>query len=298
MLAVRKNLISVAKLVVDNGVLIEFVYTVCLIKDKGTRKLLLHGELKDGFYQVLPTSNHTSSKVKLACTCFSWETSLFSSQAFSISPFNISLGAYVGPSITHNKTFCITQQSQVSVPLDRSVCFSSFLADNVVNERLQKLVSLDLWHQRLGHPSSNVLQQVISLCKLPVAMKSKLSFCPSCKIGKAHALPFPQSDSHSTKPLELIHSNLWGPTPIPSLSGHRYYLIFVDDNSRLCWSNPLKNKSDVASTFNIVKAFVENQFQTTIKCFQTDGGTEFQPLYLGFLESSINLHATCPYTSQ
>ena len=89
-------------------------------------------------------------------------------------------------------------------------------------------VSLDIWHQRLGHPSPHVLNSLLSNCNLSVSMKSRLSFCTACKLGKAHALPFSLSGSHSKHPLELIHSDLWG----PSLTGHRYYIIFVDDFSR------------------------------------------------------------------
>ena len=52
--AIEKNLISVAKLIADNVVLIEFVNSACVIKDKVTRKLLLQGELRDGLYQLIP----------------------------------------------------------------------------------------------------------------------------------------------------------------------------------------------------------------------------------------------------
>ena len=43
--AIKKNLLSVAKLIVDNGVLIEFVNCACVIKDKATMRVLLRGEL-------------------------------------------------------------------------------------------------------------------------------------------------------------------------------------------------------------------------------------------------------------
>lgn len=75
-------------------------------------------------------------------------------------------------------------------------------------------------------------------------------------------------------------------------------IIFIDDFSRFCWLYPLKQKSEVASVFTLFKAFVENQFQTAIKKFQTDGGTEYMPLYSVFQKHGIELHLTCPYTSQ
>ena len=178
-------------------------------------------------------------------------------------------------------------------------CISSIQSVNTVNNvQTQKSVSIDIWHQRLGHPSSQVLSQVVSSCNLPIVMKSKLPFCTACKLGKSHALPFPLSDSQCTKPLELIHSDLWGPSPLPSNNGHRFYVIFVDDFSRFCWFYPLQSKSEVSTIFPIFKAFVENQFSTSIKAIQIDGGTEYKPLYSVFHQHGIALRISCPYTSQ
>lgn len=55
---IKKNLISVARLVTDCNVLIEFVNDVCLIKDKVTGMVLLQGELKSGLYQVSSPAVH------------------------------------------------------------------------------------------------------------------------------------------------------------------------------------------------------------------------------------------------
>ena len=32
--------------------------------------------------------------------------------------------------------------------------------------------------------------------------------------------------------LELVHIDLWGPSPVASLGGSRYYITFIDDSSR------------------------------------------------------------------
>ena len=49
--------------------------------------------------------------------------------------------------------------------------------------------------------------------------------------------------------LELIHTDLWGPSPVASLGGSRYYITFIDDSSRKVWVYFLKNKFDVFGTF-------------------------------------------------
>lgn len=47
----------------------------------------------------------------------------------------------------------------------------------------------------------------------------------------------------------LIHYDVWGPTPILVSSGIRWFVIFVDDCSRMTWLYLMKNKSEVAEFF-------------------------------------------------
>jgi len=133
-----------------------------------------------------------------------------------------------------------------------------------------------VWHFRLGLPSSDVVTRVVKENKLPVSdlQLNKESVCASCQMGKAKKLPFNSSNRTSTSPLQLIHSNLWT-SPVQSMSGYKYYALFVDDFSRFSWIYPLHAKSDTFSAFVQFKALVENQFSTTIKQLQTDGGGEY-----------------------
>ncbi|CAL2278094.1 unnamed protein product [Prunus armeniaca] len=86
------------------------------------------------------------------------------------------------------------------------------------------------WHQRLGHPHASVFQQVISHNNLPLSGSFATNvLCSACKLGKASKLPFHGSGSKTTKPLELLHSDVWGPSPIHSISGNKYYVLFLDD---------------------------------------------------------------------
>jgi hypothetical protein len=53
----------------------------------------------------------------------------------------------------------------------------------------------------------------------------------SCQLEKQPALPFNNSESIASASFDLIHSDVWGPFPVPSMSGSRYFVIFVDDFS-------------------------------------------------------------------
>ena len=95
-----------------------------------------------------------------------------------------------------------------------------------------------LWHWRLGHPS---LQKIWSI----ILVESSISSlgCDSCELGKHHRATFPSRvNSRSSFPFELVHSNIWGPNHMPSIKGFRYFLLFVDDFSRMTWLYFLKKR--------------------------------------------------------
>ncbi|KAJ3704083.1 hypothetical protein LUZ61_007788 [Rhynchospora tenuis] len=151
------------------------------------------------------------------------------------------------------------------------------------------------WHYRLGHPSKDVTLNVVNRFQLP-CISNKLTICHDCSIAKAHRLPFTASSSVSTFPLEIIHSDVWGPSPILSHNGFRYYVVFIDDYSKYTWVYFLKNKHEVPHIFSQFKAQVENLLQSTIKILRTDGGTEFKPI--AAQHPQITHQTSCPYTPQ
>ena len=70
---------------------------------------------------------------------------------------------------------------------------------------------------------------VVGLHKLDFK-KDKL--CDVCQFGKQSKTSFKAKDIVSTsKPLELIHMDLFGPSRTLSLGGKRYAFVLVDDFS-------------------------------------------------------------------
>uniref|UniRef100_A0A803QE35 GAG-pre-integrase domain-containing protein n=1 Tax=Cannabis sativa TaxID=3483 RepID=A0A803QE35_CANSA len=80
----------------------------------------------------------------------------------------------------------------------------------------------DVWHRKLGHPSSKVINQVLSLSNVKVSTNENPSFCEACQFRKSHALPFKSSSSRATNVLDLIHTDLWGPAPVMSNTNLRH----------------------------------------------------------------------------
>ncbi|KAI3664859.1 hypothetical protein L6452_43468 [Arctium lappa] len=92
--------------------------------------------------------------------------------------------------------------------------------------------SFDLWHARLGHLSLARIKSLASLGMLGKCVSSDSISCLSCKLGKHHALSFESNDFNSNSPFDLIHSDVWGPTPHSSMGGAHYFVIFIDDHTR------------------------------------------------------------------
>jgi hypothetical protein len=100
----------------------------------------------------------------------------------------------------------------------------------------------------------------------------------------------------TSSPLELIHSDVWGPSPLNSSHGYKYYVTFIDDFSNFTWIYFMKNKSEVCDIFSRFKCQIENLLSTNIKTLRTDGVTEYKPIATKFPQ--LVHETTCPYTPQ
>jgi hypothetical protein len=95
-----------------------------------------------------------------------------------------------------------------------------------------------------------------------------------------------------------VFSDVWGPAPVQSSLGHKYFPIFVDDFIRFTWIYFMKNKSDVYSIFIQFEALISHQFQQKILAFHSDWGGEYKKLHSYFLKTGIKHRIACPYTHE
>ncbi|GJX54614.1 retrovirus-related pol polyprotein from transposon TNT 1-94 [Tanacetum coccineum] len=135
-----------------------------------------------------------------------------------------------------------------------------------------------LWHRRLGHANMRLIQSLASkeLVRNLPKLKFDQHFCDACKIGKqAHASHKAKNVVSTTKCLELLHMDLFGPSAVRSYGGNRYTLVIVDDYSRYTWTRFLKNKTEAFDQFEIFSKKIQNQLGCTIVSIRTDHGREF-----------------------
>ncbi|GKE47843.1 retrotransposon protein, partial [Tanacetum coccineum] len=92
-----------------------------------------------------------------------------------------------------------------------------------------------LWHRRLGHANLCIIQSSASkeLVRNLPKLKFDKHFCDACKIGKqAHTSHKAKNIVSTTRCLELLYMDLFGPSAVRSYGGNRYTLVIVDDYSR------------------------------------------------------------------
>ncbi|GJX51511.1 retrovirus-related pol polyprotein from transposon TNT 1-94 [Tanacetum coccineum] len=92
-----------------------------------------------------------------------------------------------------------------------------------------------LWHRRLGHANMRLIQSLASkeLVRNLPKLKFDQHFCDACKMGKqAHASHKAKNIVSTTRCLELLHMDLFGPSVVWRYGGNRYTLVIVDDYSR------------------------------------------------------------------
>ncbi|GJV35730.1 retrovirus-related pol polyprotein from transposon TNT 1-94 [Tanacetum coccineum] len=153
-----------------------------------------------------------------------------------------------------------------------------------------------LWHRRLGHPSGSYLHTLFPKL-FPL---NKPISCETCILAKSHRQTFKPSNTRVKVPFSLIHSDVWGPAPVIGGQSFRYYVIFVDDCTRMTWIYFLKNKAEVYDRFTAFYAMIQTQFQKSIQVVRSDNGGEYMnsQMNLFFQSKGIVHQTTCPHTPE
>ena len=152
-----------------------------------------------------------------------------------------------------------------------------------------------LCHHRLGHPCFEKLKKTLPRLSLTQFV------CESCQLGKHYRSSYSSRDGiPSSTPFDVLHCDFWGPSRTPSISGHRYHIVFVDDYTRVSWVYLLSDRSDVVTTVTHFIMEVVTQYSTTPKILRTDNAVEFVQASLRTFcaDRGIIHQTTCPHTSQ
>lgn len=182
---------------------------------------------------------------------------------------------------------CESQGNLYPITTSQAISPSSFAA-----------LAPSLWHARLGHPGVPVVDSLRQNKFIECNKTSGSHVCQSCSLGKHVKLPFVASNSCTVMPFDIIHSDIWT-SPVMSSSGHKYYVLLLDDYSNFLWTYPLSKKSEVFSCFLSFRTFIHTQFEREVKNIQCDNGKEFDNRHFWEFskKNGVAFRLSCPHTS-
>ena len=97
-----------------------------------------------------------------------------------------------------------------------------------------------LWHMHLGHKNERGFQALYSKGVLPGIKYCKPNLCKFCIMSRQSRVAFITSVHKIKCLLDLIHVDVWEPSPVTSVGGTCYYVTFIGDFFEKVWVYFLK----------------------------------------------------------
>ncbi|KAL4123352.1 hypothetical protein QTP88_015548 [Uroleucon formosanum] len=163
-----------------------------------------------------------------------------------------------------------------------------------------KNLTLLQWYEMLSHQNVQYVRSYLKHMRIPFTETKNKFFCEACIYGKQHREPFTLSNTKTTKPGQLIHSNICGPMEENSLGGKRYFVIFKDDYSNYTYVYFMSQKSEIKNKFELFLNTVKNQLNISVITLRSDCGLEYKNTEVKVLldKFGIKHETSVPYTPQ
>jgi transposase InsO family protein len=159
-----------------------------------------------------------------------------------------------------------------------------------------------LWHHRLAHVGMKNLHKLLKgehVLGLTDVCFEKDRPCAACQAGKQVGSTHHSKNVMTTsRPLELLHMNPFGPVAYLSIGGSKYGLVIVDDFSRFTWVFFFQDKFKTQGTLKRFLRRAQNEFELKVKEIRSDNGSEFKNLQVEkyLEEEGIKHEFSAPYT--
>ncbi|KAE8671774.1 putative polygalacturonase [Hibiscus syriacus] len=97
----------------------------------------------------------------------------------------------------------------------------------------------------LGHMSAKGMKTLLSKGKLSDLKNVDVGLCEDCIFGKQKKVSFAKIGKRpKAERLELVHTDVWGPSSVPSFAGSLYYVTFIDDSTMMTGSKVKRLRFD------------------------------------------------------
>jgi hypothetical protein len=100
--------------------------------------------------------------------------------------------------------------------------------------------------------------------------------CGAYQAGKQVGAPHRAKNTMTiTRPLEMLHMDLFGPISYISIGGNKYDLVIIGDYSCFTWVF-FQDKSETQEVLKKLLKMAQNEFDAKVKKIRNDNGTEFK----------------------
>ena len=189
-----------------------------------------------------------------------------------------------GNSVTFDNQLCSIRNKSGNligrVPASSNGLFKVEHQHSILSANAGEPINIHTLHRNLGHIAADTIRSLIkdhAIEGIELTDDGSPIICDSCNYAKMTRKPIKheRSTPSALQFGEEIHTDLWGPSPVASLGGRRYYITFTDDATRYTRINILRNKSDALESYRALTAWAHTQHGVKIKTLRSDRGGEY-----------------------
>jgi transposase InsO family protein len=149
-----------------------------------------------------------------------------------------------------------------------------------VSAAVETITVMEL-HRRMGHIAPSVARRLaenglVSGVKVDLSSGESV-YCESCVYAKATRKPIAKErqGERAKEFADEVHTDLWGPAPVETFGGRRYYVSFTDDKTRLTYLHLLRQKSEAFAAYKGFESWCQTQHGARVKVLHSDRGGEY-----------------------
>jgi transposase InsO family protein len=144
-----------------------------------------------------------------------------------------------------------------------------------------EVISVMELHRRMGHIAPTTARKLVHdglVTGIALDPASQEEHCEACIYARATRQPVPKLRvSEQAKQFgDEIHTDVWGPSPVATRRGRRYFITFTDDATRFTTTYLLVTKSEAFAAYCQFEAWAWTQNHCrAIKVLRSDRGGEY-----------------------